>query len=157
MTDKLYLKPKSAGYSVSPPSNAVVRIEMDGGASETSAEFDGGTSRANCTFVLDRGEWQYMEAFFRNRTGGLAEPFLIDLVLDGAPETEYTVKLVAETKVLSESLGKRRTVTMQLEVYPAEVDEDADSSIVDIYEASGGDMEGYINGFADIIAALPDA
>lgn len=152
--DKLYLTPISAGYGATPPTKAI-RTAMDGGQGAYSAEFDSGTSLVDVTFSLDRAGYQYIEAFMRNRTGNEAEPFLIDLVLDGAPTTEYTAYYIPGSRKLGESVGPRRSVSMQLEVLPAEVDEDFDSSIVDLFEVSGGDIDGYLDLLAQAIAAAP--
>jgi hypothetical protein len=155
--DKFRLVPQSAGYAIAPPVGEVIASEVPGGLPMLSADIEGGVSIVDVSFMLDAGDWQYTEAFMRNRTGAGAEPFLIDMILNGSDIAEFTVMLVPESKHLTAAVAQIRYLSLQLYALPAEVDEDADSSIVDIYEASDGDMTGYLNGFAAIIAALPDA
>ncbi|MEI9995088.1 MAG: hypothetical protein WDM91_10870 [Rhizomicrobium sp.] len=155
--DKLLLRPQSSGYAVTPPSGAIIRSALPGGAGEYSADVEGGTSLVDVNWLVDAARWQYLNAFFRNRTGGGAEPFLTDLLLDGAPLQEYTAYFIPESLKLTGTSGTARMASAQFEVLPAEVDDDADSSIVDIFEASGGDMAGYLQAFADIIARWPRA
>ncbi|HEX4302828.1 MAG TPA: hypothetical protein VHZ78_08540 [Rhizomicrobium sp.] len=155
--DKLLVRAQASGYSTTPPQDGVIRVALNGGAGRYRADIEGGTSLVQVAFILDPAQWQYFWAFLRNRAADGSEPFLADLVLDGSPVTEFTVYLIPGSAKVTGVKGVIKYVSAQLEVLPLDVDEDADSSVVDIFEAAGGDPSGYLDGFAEIIAALPEA
>lgn len=143
--DKLLLDIPGEGYAVSRPDNEVISNKLDGGFSETGLDVEGGALLVTVAWVLEETEWQYFEAFFRNKIGYGSEPFLVDLVIDGSPSTEYTAKFDASVKRQVTTNGPIRMVQAQLEALPAEVDDLADSSIIDVFEASGGQPDLYLN------------
>lgn len=142
--DKLLLCPTDA-YSVSGPVDEALRSQLAGGAGRYRADILGGASTVNVTFSLRADMAQYLGAFYRAKTGHGSEPFLIDLVVDGVRQ-ERTAHFVPNTLQTTEKFkSKWFTVTAQLEVDALEEDEDYDNSIVDVYEASGGETADYIN------------
>lgn len=153
--DKLRVIPQSPGYGITPPAGEVIGSDIPGGLPGLSSDIEGGCSTIDVTFMLDAADWQYFEAFYRNRISNGPDPFLIDLILNGSDITEHVAMFVPETKRLTGAVADMRILAAQLYVLPAEVDAAADSSIVDIYEASDGDVQGYVNGFELIINNLP--
>lgn len=149
--DKLKLYPTDA-YSVASPQGEILRTDLDGGAGRYRADVIGATSMANVTFQLLADGFQYLWAFYRAKTGHGAEPFLIDLILDGQERQERTVRFMPGSLTLS---GKTRdkfyTVTAQLEVEALPADDDMDDSIVAVVDAAGGDTLGYLNLFNIIV------
>jgi hypothetical protein len=97
--------------------------------------------------------YQYLYAFFRSKTGRGAEPFLIDIILDGYPRQECTVRFIPGSLSLPQKFRSRFfTVTAQLEVDQLDADDLYDSSVVDVWEAAGGaDIDGYLNLLSPII------
>lgn len=150
--DKLLLCPTDA-YSIQGPQTEVLRNELDGGAGRYRADKIGDTSIANVTFSLREEGYQYLYAFFRSKTSRGAEPFLIDLILDGYPRQERTVRFIPGSLSLPEKFKSRFfTITAQLEVDQIEADEGYDASIVDVWEGAGGeDLAGYLNLFNIIV------
>lgn len=149
--DKLKLYPTDA-YSVASPQGEILRTDLDGGAGRYRADVIGATSMANVTFQLLADGFQYLWAFYRAKTGHGAEPFLIDLILDGQERQERTVRFMPGSLTLSSKMrDKFYTVTAQLEIEALPADDDMDDSIVAVVDAAGGDTLGYLNLFNIIV------
>lgn len=155
--DKFNLVPQSPGYTVASPQDAVLRQQLDSGRGRYRANIEGGSYFVTTTYMTDDYGWQYAEAFFRSRTYNGAEPFLADLVVAGSGVSEFTVYVMPGSWQLTQAEGPIRVISVQYEVLPRDEDPLADSSLVDIWEASNGDPAGYLNGFAPIIIAWPEA
>lgn len=149
--DKLKLYPTDA-YSVASPQSEILRTDLDGGAGRYRADVIGATSMANVTFQLLPDGFQYLWAFYRAKTGHGAEPFLIDLILDGQEIQERVARFMPGSLTLS---GKMRnlfyTATAVLELEALAADDEFDNSLVDVVNASDGDPNGYLNLFSIIV------
>lgn len=153
--DKLYLCPTDA-YSVDGPQDDVLRTALDGGAGRYRTDVLNATSIVSVTWSLNADACQYLYAFLRNRASNGSDPFLIDLLLEGYAREERTVWFIpGSIKITEKAKNRWYNVTAQLEVEAKDADEDFDSSVVDVYAASQGDPETYLNLFEKIINTLP--
>lgn len=136
--NKLFLRPNSSGYAVSPQSE-VVSTELDGGMSRSRRDKLGMPSLVNVAWMLDEQGFEYLNAFFFTVLKSGTLPFLCDLLLDHPALTEHTCKFVPGSfKPISNTSAFIFNATAQLEVKPNPRDEAADILLVAYYEASGG-------------------
>lgn len=134
--NKLSIPPDQAGYGVTPGSGTK-RTELDGGLGRYRRDILNQSSLANCSWTVNREEYNYLMAFFRINEKNGGEGFYVDLILDTQEPTEYTAHIVPGSFQLTQQRGTGYTVTAQLEVEAVEHDYEYDQGIIDIYEAFG--------------------
>ncbi|MBN46213.1 MAG: hypothetical protein CMH23_07035 [Methylophaga sp.] len=137
---KLVIPPDQSGYSVT-DGNEVLAVSLDGGASRFRRDVLGATSLVNVQWSIGPNEYKYIRSFYRALTGKGAKPFLIDLYLDEADLTEHKSYFVPGTMKLLSQKGLQFVVSVQLEVYPAEIDEDAEAYFVVLFSELGENWE----------------
>lgn len=138
--NKLSIPPNQSGYAVTNGSG-VKRTELDGGSGRYRRDILNQASLVNCSWTINRDDYDYLMAFFRinERDGGAG--FLIDLILDNWQPTEYVAHVVPGSWGLGSQAGTGYTINAQLEVEPIQPDYEYDQSIIDSVEAFGGIRE----------------
>ena len=112
---KLTLRPDQAGYSVGDP-DEIVATKLDGGASRQRRDVLGGALPVTAQWTLGPTEYAAWQDFVRDATGYGAEPFLCDLILDGASLQECKAQFVPRSRKLVSHRGLTYVVGAQLEV-----------------------------------------
>lgn len=135
--EKLYLEPIDESYAIQPPQDEVLSVQLDGGAGRYRADIDGGSTTVAASWVLDAIQYQYLWAFFRSSINRGADPFLIDLDVEGLGYGEQTAHFVPGSLQLTGKQGEIYMVSARLEVMAPDGDTDFDASIVDAFEAMG--------------------
>lgn len=111
MTAKLPFLPEQDSYSVD-HAIQVVSVDLDGGSPRTRADFAGATAGVNCSFLLDRVDYQNFMEFWINQTFRGSQKFLMDLLIDFAYPTQYLVTAVPGTFKTSQVGGQTFQVQM---------------------------------------------
>lgn len=137
---KLILPPNNSSYSVT-DGKEVVSVALDGGAGRYRRDIIGASSAVSVQWVCDRGEYEYLRAFYRSLLGKGALPFLIDLILDDPLPVEHKAYFVPGSMVLTGQRGLSYYVSAQLEVEPAEVDDVAEADFAAIYSIFGSNWQ----------------
>lgn len=137
---KFVLPPDNSAYSVT-DGKQVVATQLDGGAARYRRDILGATSKVSCAWVLGPHDYKYMRAFFRSLTQSGSKPFLIDLILDEPTLTEHKAYFVPDSMQLTGQKGLTYWVSAQLEVYPAEVDSEADAAFAALYGEYGSEWQ----------------
>lgn len=139
--EKLYLEPIDESYAIQPPQDEVLSVQLDGGAGRYRADIDGGSTTVAASWVLDAIQYQYLWAFFRSSINRGADPFLIDLDIEGLGYGEQTAHFVPGSLQLTGKQGEIYMVSARLEVMAPNEDTDLDASVVGAYEAFGNNIE----------------
>lgn len=144
--NKLSIPPDQAGYSTT-NGTGILRVELDGGAARYRRDILDQASMVNCSWTVNRAEYNYLMAFFRINEKNGGSGFYIDLILDYQEPTQYIAHIVPGSFNLSTQKGTGYTVTAQLEVEPIEHDYDYDQSLIDVYESypSSEEVEAVFN------------
>jgi hypothetical protein len=129
----LAIPPDQGSYAID-ASDDFVETKLDGGTSRRRADLDGATRQITVQWSTDGNEYSYLQAFYR-LTGKLGAPFLCGLVNDSSVLTNYTCWFTAGSFKLSSVTGDTWISTAILEVVPAPVDNDADTSFVTLFSA----------------------
>lgn len=154
---KFIIPPDKAGYSISDP-NSVVSTQVASGANRYRRDMFGARSTVTVQWTCDPGEYQYVKMFFRAILNEGSLPFLIDMVLDHAPElTEHEAYFVPGSLKLSSHMGWTYVVSAQLDVKPKEITQ-GDIDYVAVFESFGP----YFPMFEDLLntiinVSLPEA
>lgn len=141
--NKLVIPPDQSGYAATYGSG-VKRTELDGGLSRYRLDILNQSSLVNCSWTINREEYNYLVAFNRiyEKNGG--DAFLIDLILDTQEPTEYIAHIVPGSFQLASQKGTGYTITAQLEVEASEHDYEYDQALIDIYGAYGSSEKAII-------------
>lgn len=149
--DKLHLEPVGESYAVQPPEE-VLRTALPGGAGRYRADIDGGASLVNLTFNLDAGGYDYLWRFFRAKTARGADPFLMELHIESPTRSERTCRFIPGSLQLGSRIKSSIFyVTAQIEVEAEEADDEMDESVAEVYAASHGATDDYLNLFSIIV------
>jgi hypothetical protein len=153
---KLVLTPSEAGYSATPGSD-VLSVQLSGGPSRTRLDFVGSVATVNVSWNIPVDAFNYLQAFYRTGAQQGGEPFLIDLILDGAALVEYEAKFIPESYQVVGVQGLTTMVTAQLEVKPAAVDAAYDEALMDAYEAYGDQVGTALDALAYLVNVVAPA
>lgn len=134
--NKMSIPPDQSGYAVTPGSGTK-RTELDGGLGRYRRDILNQSSLVNCSWTVNREEYNYLMAFFRINEKNGGDGFYVDLILDTQEPTEYIAHIVPGSWSLTQQRGTGYTVAAQLEVEAIEHDYEYDQSLIDIYEAYG--------------------
>ena len=148
--EKLSIRPDRADYSFSASGNEVLRADLDGGSGRYRADVLNASEMVDVNWVVHPDDYQYLWAFYRRVSRG-ADPFLIDLLLEGTEWVERTAHFMPGSFRLT---GRDRIsfkVSAQLEVEQVESDADYDSALVAFFEVGRCDMASYVNLFSPIV------
>lgn len=146
---KMILAPAQAGYSVEPQADTL-RASMGPGPSRFRRDMIGAVSAVSVQWRANRGEFEYLEAFFRTAVPG-SLPFLIDLLIDEADLLEYQARLIPGSKRLSAMQGNLRVVDAVLEVRPLPADPVYDAALVELFELYGDDLDGMLAALDELV------
>lgn len=135
---KLLVPPSQAGYGAQFGEESLY-VALSGGPGAFRRDFVGAVARVSVSWSVPPQEAQYLLAFYRYASAHASEPFLIDLALDSPDLLEYTAKIIPGSFALTGYRGNERTYTAELEVKPQTEDAALDISILDTYEAFGGE------------------
>ncbi len=133
---KFVLPPDNSAYSVA-DGKEVVTTQLDGGAARYRRDILGATSTVNCSWILGTEEYKYLRSFYRALTLKGSKPFLIDLILDEPTLTEHKAYFIPGSVQLTGQKGLTYWVTAQLEVYPAEIDYEAEAAFAALFGEYG--------------------
>lgn len=132
--DTLKLPPLQASYSAS-VGTEVTRIQLNGGLGFMRRDIIGASSTVNCNWNLDKGQFQYLQAFYRIQVNKASEPFQCRLIIEQADADNYECFFIPGTFKLTGKSGVRFMVTAQLEVKAKPVDLELDQSIIDSFSS----------------------
>lgn len=127
---KLLLTPVVDGFSVSKTGGEVVFTRGSGGISAQRPYAPGSARSVPVKFICTADQDQYLNAFYRTELGFGAEPFLIDLPMDGYGMVESTAQIVSGSLREVARFGDIIAYSATLEVLPQHVDTSADAAIV---------------------------
>lgn len=157
---KIKLTPTQASYSVEYGQTAV-DTQFQSGRARYRRDVINPNHTVNVRWIVDPLGLQYLRSFFNTTLKGGSLPFLIDLILDGGDLTEHEAHFIPGTLKDGEVSGNLSFVTAQLEAVPLPVDDEANDSLVMLYEEYGGDagtildlLEKLVN--IDFPAAIPN-
>lgn len=137
---KLNLPPDQSAYSVT-DGNEVTSTKLDGGASRFRKDVLGATSTVIVQWSIGPENYKYLRSFYRALTLKGARPFSIDLYLDESFLTEHKAYFIPGSMRLQSQQGLKFVVAAQLEVYPAEINEEAELYFAVLYGELGSDWE----------------
>lgn len=148
---KLQLTPSQSDYAAQ-PGDEVLSAQLAGGKSRRRRDFIGAVATVNVGWNnLPGPAFDYIEAFRRTAVTQGVEWFLIDLILDESPITEYTVAFVPGSYRLVGVQGLTTSVAAQLEVQPKAVDSAYDLAIIQTYELYGDEGANVYNLLAELV------
>lgn len=133
---KFIIPPDNSSYAVS-DGKEVVSTKLDGGASRYRRDILGATSTVDVVWILGPDEYKYLRSFYRALCVTGSRPFLIDLILDEPTLTEHKAYFIPASVRLTGQKGLTYWVSAQLEVYPAEMDMQAEADFAAIYGEFG--------------------
>lgn len=145
---KFVLPPDNSSYSAA-DGKETVATQLDGGAARYRRDILGATSTVNCSWILGPDEYKYLRSFYRALTLKGSKPFLIDLILDEPTLTEHKAYFIPGSVQLTGQKGLTYWVTAQLEVYPAEIDYDAEAAFAALYGEYGASWQTAFPAFED--------
>ena len=150
---KFIIPPDNSSYAVT-SGKEVVATQLDGGAARYRRDILGATSTVDCVWTFGPEQYKYMRSFYRALQLGGARPFLIDLILDEPTLTEHKAYFVPGSMKLTGQKGLTYWVSAQLEVYPAEIDMEAEADFAAIYSYWGQDWKNTFPAFDDKLNTL---
>lgn len=142
----LPVRPSSSGYAVQRSEGVVKQTAVVGGAPRSRLDQFRATSIVSVTWKVRPDDFDVLMAFWR---ANVASPFTADLVLDSGYVDTYVCRFVPGSVKIGGLNGGSFVVNGQFEVEPLPVDNDADNSILDMYEEYGSE-----GGIADILTLL---
>lgn len=111
---KLLLRPAQAGYSAQPGSNVLMQ-QLDGGAPRFGVFTKKSSHQVNMQWITNKAGYQYLLAFYHVWMRNPAQPFLVDLVIDGeATLQQYQCFFMPASLQLNSKVGVVHTVSAQL-------------------------------------------
>jgi hypothetical protein len=135
---KFAIPPTIAGYSVKPGPEVVATI-LDGGRPRLRKDILNASQRVNCSWILNREQYNYVMAFFGGVTVAGALPFTIDLVINTAAKATYTASFVPNSFQLNSKAGDNvYLVSAELDVEPVVRNGSADTALVAAYNTAHG-------------------
>lgn len=137
---KMVLSPDNSSYSVT-DGEEVVTTKLDGGAARYRRDLLGSTSTVGVSWILRPDQFKYIRSFYRALTLKGSKPFLIDLILDEPTLTEHKAFFIPGSMQLTNQSGHTYYVSAQLEVYPAEIDYDAEVAFAALFAEYGASWQ----------------
>lgn len=150
---KLGLLPDSSNYSVT-EGNDAISVTLDGGLPRQRLDVLGASKTIECQWILDRAEYAYIRAFYKDVTLLSGVVFLIDLIIDDPVIEEHTVLFTPGSLQLSRQEGLAYTVKATLEAKPLIRTATYDSTIVALFDAYGSDYDTEFATVASLISTL---
>jgi len=136
--EKMILVPDAPGYGQS-DGNAALFTELDGGLGRGRLDKIGAAKTVNCTWTMNRSQYQYWRAFYYTVTKEGALPFLCDLLSDdGTGATEHTCQFIPGSVNLPSQQGLTYVQQATLQAKPLVHNAVVDNQIVLIFTESGG-------------------
>lgn len=148
--EKLIIAPEEAGYAGEFP-GAALSVRLRGGPSKTRQDFIGSPIMVSARWALNRFQYSYIQAFFREVTQEGVLPFLLDLPLHGPNLEEYQVKIVPGTFGLSGVRGTKHMVSAELEVVPKMADVEYDQTLLMLVGLYGEDVDAVLSTLAELV------
>jgi hypothetical protein len=137
---KFAIPPDNSAYTVV-DGKEVISTQLDGGAGRYRRDVLGATSTVNVVWIVGQEEYKYIRSFYRALTMKGATPFLIDLILDEPTLTEHKAYFLPGTMQLTGQKGLTYWLSAQLEVYPAEIDYEAEKAFAALYSDLGANWQ----------------
>lgn len=142
---KLTIRPQQSNYSLK-RGKEVVRQQLDGGRGRYRKDIENPSLRANCTWLLNRFEYDYINAFFISELQGGSLPFTIDMILESGTElVECTANFIPGSFGLTSVSGLVYTVSAELEIEPQQRDDEANRSLVALFNTFGNGSQAFID------------
>lgn len=136
--NKLSIPPDQAGYATTNGSGTK-RTELDGGLGRYRRDMLNQSSLVNCSWTVNKGDYNYLMAFYRINELDGGEGFLVDLILDEYQPIEYIAHIIPGSWALTSQSGTGYTVGVQLEIEAIEHDYVYDQALIDIIGIYGSD------------------
>lgn len=118
--------------------DGVISQRLDGGASRYRRSLKNVSHTVNVQWVVGKGGYQYLMAFYRVWRRTPSQPFIARLLVDDGEVQDYKCFFI-ESPSLTNKEGNVHTVSAQLEVKPQPEDEAMDDLIVEIGNEGGSD------------------
>jgi hypothetical protein len=154
---KLNLRPMQDNYGFSLPEESIATV-LKGGKPRIRQDVIGAWKVLDVSWFVDKGDYNYFMAFYRNTIKHGSLPFTIDLIMDDFEIKEYTVQLVPGSLSIGTMRGFTQVITAQLYVQPLPEDSDYDEALVVMYGLYGDQALNIINLLeVTVNTYLPDA
>jgi hypothetical protein len=148
---KLMLTPDADGYS-SKDGNEVIATALDGGRSRFRRDKVGAPKTVSVKWTLNPAQYQYWRAFFVTVTKKGTLPFTCDLLSeDGGTPSEHECSFVPDSVNLPAQQGLTYVQQAVLEVKPLPHDENADLTLVALYEVVTGAVPDFLAELARLV------
>jgi hypothetical protein len=134
--NKIQLTPTQASYSVE-YGQTTVGTSFQSGRRRYRRDVINPNHTISVRWIVDPLGLQYLRSFFNTTLKGGSLPFLIDLIIDGGNLTEHEAHFIEDSLQVGEVNGNLSFVTAQLEAVPLPVDDEANDSLVMLYEEYG--------------------
>lgn len=140
----LSLVPDSSGFSGT-VGDTVLSVKLDGGASRYRRNYIGSTYNIKCNWILTKGEYDYLKAFYRTACNYGSTPFYISLIFESSELTTYKAYFKPSTLSLnSVEAGQVFSVSADLEVFPNQ-NVATDDEILIAFEGKFAESEDELN------------
>jgi hypothetical protein len=126
---KILVTPLVESFAVDHGNN-VISTKLDGGASRYRLDKIGVPHTASVKWTLDETAYDYFMAFYRTGIDYGSLSFEVDLLIDSATLTEYTVHLVPGSLKTTYLGDGKFEITAQLEVVVIEANESEDLATI---------------------------
>lgn len=147
---KLVLAIQESSYSFVEPESGI-ETQTKGGFARRSADLEDASLAVTVTWKMTEAQYVAFVTFFKVDAQNGSAPFTLDLLIDNSAFAEYTAYFSSAGPQITNIIGLNYFVTDTLEVAPLPIDENFDSSLVAVYNASNGDVETYLNWFNIIV------
>lgn len=137
---KLKLALDSSNYSVK-EGNDAISVTLDGGLPRQRLDILGSSKTIECQWILNRAEYAYIKAFYKEFATLSGTAFLIDLIIDDSAIEEHTVFFVPSSLKLSRQEGHAYTVKATLEAKPIIRTATYDNTLVALFDSYGSNYD----------------
>ncbi len=132
--------------------SGVINTDAEGGASRQRKKYFNTTHMAETSFYLETSSMQdYMELFVRNNEG---KKFIVHLAADRPLIEPYVCQFIGDVR-FSDPNAKDALASCTLEIFSAR-DPVLDEYLYEMYKLIGDTLAGYIDGFEQIVKAMPN-
>lgn len=137
---KLKLVLDSSNYTVTEGKDAI-SVTLDGGLPRQRLDVLGASKTVECQFSLDRAEYAYIRAFYKEFANLSGSSFLIDLLIDDNQIEEHEVFFIPGTLKLTRQEGHLYVVKVTMEAKPIIRTAGYDNTIVALFDEYGSNYD----------------
>lgn len=130
----------------------LVQSDVVGGLTRQRKKYFNQPYEMECEFYLEDVFMQdYLKSFFEKNEG---RKFICHLAADRPIVEPYVVQVISDWQD-ADVTSIYATLTVTLEIYPAR-DAELDELLIDLYPVVGSDIYNWLNGFNEIVEAMPN-